>query len=347
MILVAQWHITEECNWRCTHCYHDSYLDKWPSLDKLKEIFIEFLCIKNNFFWILSWKRLNIAWWEPFVRPDFIELLEFINSTLEWVWILDIWIMTNWSYMTQEIIDKLKSLKNINFFYQISIEWREKINDSIRWPWSFKKIVNAIKLAKLNDLKLSLSCTLHKENKNEVFKMLDFVKSNEVFLKVRRLVPMGQTKWEYNLMLEDKEWYEFTKRLNLVNLSIKKEWSKWKFILNWCSEITASDYDWEWCWINSQKALTIMHDLKVYSCRRLFIPIWDLNENSLNEIYNSEEYKKHINVYKDIEVCNKCSFKEICKWWAKCITYHRTWKLNLPDPQCYYAKLLKIKYKLN
>jgi len=99
MNLTFQWHITEQCNWRCTHCYHDEYLEKWPSLQKLKDIFCEIWGINNNLFWEIKYKNINIAWWEPLIRKDFILLLEYINSKVDY---LHIWIMTNWSLIDDQ-----------------------------------------------------------------------------------------------------------------------------------------------------------------------------------------------------------------------------------------------------
>jgi len=62
MNLIIQWHITEHCNWRCKHCYHDDYLDEWPDLKTLKGIFDQITSIEKNFFWPINNKYINFAW---------------------------------------------------------------------------------------------------------------------------------------------------------------------------------------------------------------------------------------------------------------------------------------------
>jgi len=329
---IIQWHITEECNWRCKHCYHDNYLDKGPSLNKLKDIFNDIIEI-----WICE--RINFAWWEPFLRKDFLDFLDYIDNKL-WLYNkkLKIWILTNGSFIDEKLLINLKKINNINFFFQISIEWTKEINDSIRWIWAFDTILKAMLLLEKFNFYVDFSFTVSKMNEKYLFWLIPFVKKFDMKIKVRRLVPMWQA--DSTFLFTALEWYNFSKRVKKINFKYFY-WKKIGFFLNWCSEITSFDYKWFWCWINQKVILTIMHDLDVYSCRRLPIVLWNLNDNNILEIYNWEEYNKQSESYKEIEICKSCQYYNSCKWWAKCITYAVNNTLYKEDPQCYIAKKLK------
>ncbi len=340
-MLSIQWHITEQCNWRCTHCYHDDYLDKWPSLEKLKEIFHQIMWIKSNFYTNINNRQINIAWWEPFLRPDFMELLEYINANVSEK--ITIWILTNGSFFTDDLMQSLVKLENIFFKIQISIEGPKKVNDNIRWVWSYDKIINAIELCKKYGFMIHLSFTLTKLNKNHVFELLPIIKKYSVTVRVRRLVPMWQTKQEFELMLDTIEWYKFSIKVFNTNQILEKQWYKSRIWLRWCSELTGYKYDWFWCAVNLHNVVIILHNLDIYSCRRLPIVLWNLETDSLENIFKWDEYRKQIESSNKIEICKQCPKNNWCKWWAKCISYAKYNTLEKVDPQCYYAKLLKEK----
>ena len=80
LFLVLQWHVTERCNRRCTHCYQDA-----PSAEELK--FNDLLKILEQFTDLLDQfnaetklppvkGQINITGGEPFIREDFLNLLE-------------------------------------------------------------------------------------------------------------------------------------------------------------------------------------------------------------------------------------------------------------------------------
>lgn len=339
MKFVLQWHITEKCNFRCKHCYLKKYQDPGPDISKLIEIYNQFNEINSNFFWVnFTKKRINFVGWEPFLRDDFITLLEYINKNTKHK--LYIWILTNWSLLTQEKLNKLKNLKNLIINFQISLEWTKKINDEIRWKWSFEIIKKSILLCKKNQFNIHLSFTLNKLNINEVFNLLPFIESHNINLKIRRFVSMWNWKQNLkNLELSAKEFYEFTIKVFKTNLILKN----WKLDLSWCSEVTWYKYASDWCWVNHHRLLVINHNLDVYSCRRLEIKLWNLNKNNLSEIFFENKYKNIIESYKKIDICKKCSIFNKCLWWAKCITYAKYNKLNFADPWCYKAELLTQK----
>lgn len=336
MKFVLQWHITEECNFRCKHCYQDKYISKWSDFEKLKSIFFEYLDIKENTFWCLFTERyINFVWWEPFLRKDFLDLLSFINDKTPSE--INIWILTNWSLLNDIILEQIKKFQNLKVHFQISIEWNQNINDQIRWIWSYEKIIRAIKLCKNYWFDLHLSFTLTNLNKDELFTLIPLIEKYSLRIKVRRLVPIWFWNKISDFMLSAKDWYIFTIKIKKINLFL----TNWFIDISGCSEVTWFEYNWDWCAINLHRLLVINHDLDVFPCKRLEISLWNLNNITLKDAFLSQEYKKLLDIHSEINTCKKCKLYNICKWWAKCITYWVYNKLTSPDPQCYKASLIK------
>ncbi len=331
MILVIQWHITELCNWRCKHCYHDKYLEYWPSLEQLKDIYKQITTIQNSYFWKIDTFVINFIWWEPFIRNDFLDLLEYINNNTKY---LQIWILTNGSLLTKEILDKLKTFSNLNIWFQISIEWTQEVNDNIRWKGSFKKIFDSIKLIKDNDFYVELSLTLTNNNKKHIIALMPFLKKSDVLLKIRRLVAMGQSDNSKQLILDKKEMYALSKKLTILSNRYFKWVKNARISFDGCSEMLSYNYNWIWCWINDHRILIILENLDVMACRKLDVVLWNLKDKKLKDLYFDNKYIDLINSYKNIKECRDCSIYNKCKWWAKCITHSLTRDIYKPDPGC-------------
>lgn len=335
MKIVLQWHITEKCNFRCKHCYQNTYVDNGPSLKKMKEIFQEYIELKQNQFWdIFNQRYINFVGWEPFLRPDFIELLDYINQVTPYK--LNIGILTNGSLLNSEKLLSLKKFDNLDIHFQISIEWTQEINDKIRGGGTFKKILNAIDICSHHNFPIHLSFTLTKINENELLKLVPYIERYSLKIKIRRLVPMGMGSNISKYLLTPKEWYIFSIKVQKINIQL----INWYIDLTGCSEVTSHEYSGYGCAINYHRLIVINHDLEVYPCKRLEISLWNLWKISLKDAFFSQEYMKLLHIHDEIETCKKCSLFQKCKWWAKCITFAVEKTLTLPDPQCYKALLL-------
>lgn len=336
MKLVLQWHITDKCNFRCKHCYQDEYTQSWPKLDKLKEIFLQYLDIKMNIFWdTISQKNINFIWWEPLLRDDFKDLLSYINKVSPYS--LNIWILTNWTLLTNDFISHISKLKKLKIHFQFSLEWPQKINDSIRWEGSYKKVLNAITLCNNHNIKYHLSFTLTKLNYKEIYDLLPLVEKYWIKLKVRRFVPNWNWEQISKYILSAKQWYIFSINIFKINQKL----INWKIDLSWCSEVTWYAYSGNNCAINDHRLLVINTNLEVSACKRLEIPLWNLADNSLKELYLSKKYKDLVNSFKEIKKCKSCDLYLKCKWWAKCIAYSINKNLKAPDPQCLKQNFLE------
>ena len=91
-----QWHITDQCNLRCAHCYQDDY-----SRDELA--YADLLEILRQYQELLrAWRKrarnggprghITVTGGEPFVRRDFLDLLDVFHRCAGRDSICDEWI---------------------------------------------------------------------------------------------------------------------------------------------------------------------------------------------------------------------------------------------------------------
>ena len=163
-----QWHITERCNLRCSHCYQEEYNEKSElSLLDLYKIADQITMA------LKKWKmkgRIALTGGEPFLKGELFPLMEYLEQN-ENTW--RIGILTNGIIIDKKIVDKLKTFKKL-YYIQISLDGaKEKTNDFIRGKGSFKKAINSFRLLNDNGIKTRLMYTVHKKNIQDVSSLMD------------------------------------------------------------------------------------------------------------------------------------------------------------------------------
>ena len=86
------------------------------------------------------------------------------------------------------------------------------------------------------------------------------------------------------------------------------------------------------------RLLAILADGSVMPCRRLPITVGNVKKTDLLSIYrDSPELIKMRNTTIPGQ-CEQCEFSEHCRGGARCITYAKTGRYDLPDPDCVLLK---------
>lgn len=330
---LIQWHITENCNQRCLHCYQDDYSSEDLNIDILKKFFNEFLKLikylnqsENNY-----WLHINFTGGEPFVRNDFLELLEYCKNQYN---NLSFGILTNGALLDENAINVLNNLKVA--FVQLSLEGNKQIHDKIRGKNNYFIVKTAAKLLVKNKIKTYLSFTAHKNNYNafkDVAKTARKLKVNKLWAD--RFVPFGTGTDMKELVLTAKDNLKFMQIMN-------KEKQKLKFFSN--TEVSMNralhfqetgHYPYKCSAGNS--LITVLHNGDVLPCRRLPIKAGNLLTDSLINIYkNSKILTELRNSKQQITGCESCSYQEFCLGGAKCMAYALKKDYFSGDPGCKY-----------
>lgn len=150
--LVVLLYVTDRCNLRCRYCDGNWSARKIPDLatDEIIKIIDE--CIE------LGTIHFTIHGGEIFLRDDTKYLVDYIKGKGCYVNLV-----TNGLLLPKKI-DELRNIDSLC----ISLDGSEEANDANRGEGSYKKIMEAIKLAKKEGFKFNVQATITKYSKNEV-----------------------------------------------------------------------------------------------------------------------------------------------------------------------------------
>lgn len=338
-----QWHITDRCNSRCTHCYQENYTDASDMpLEELK-------VIGNNLFETLSkWKKkgdVSITGGEPLIRKDFFRFLEYLDSSEE---ISDLHVLSNGTLITDKIAERFKKLVKIQGV-QISLDGSSpKTHDSVRGSGAFGKAIGSIRRLTSHGIDVKVMFTLQRCNMKDVFSLIDLaIKEKVSGLTIERLVPMGAAQNAKDSLLlpeelrdifqyvSDRADLEYDKGNQLRILKYRPLWinidpSRAKTEANTVphKELGAA------CSIGLD-GICILPDATVLACRRLPIPIGDLKRDSLEKIWFTSDLLWQIRDKQNLKgKCNSCEYIPCCGG-CRAMAYACTGDYLAEDPQCW------------
>lgn len=360
-VFTFQWHITDLCNLKCTHCYtEDQLIRDLPTKEALQTV--------DNIAYAMEGLRVygsvGITGGEPFVRKDLFEILSrFKEKHLEG-YPFGINIMTNGTLLTQELLTKLLAYSPPVNWVQVSIDGAtEETNDTIRGQGNFERALNGIRRVKSETkLGVTASFTVHKANVQEVPKLIELCIELDVdAIQIRRLVPIGrgtqfsetllspeQTRhlitFLYRKEREFEEWAKNGKKApilienrGLFHLADPKE-----AVIRYSSPEEGKRRLGNRCAIGFS-TITILPDGTVLPCRVLPIPIGNiLKQDFIKDIWYGSELlwnfrtrDKHIK-----GKCQRCTFtkkyKDLCCGGSACVSWGYYGDYEMPDPQCWY-----------
>jgi radical SAM protein with 4Fe4S-binding SPASM domain len=325
-----QWHITNECNLRCKHCYHESYAKDDTEISKLIEVANK-LCSALD-----KWKKkgsLSITGGEPLIR---CEVLYKLLDHLETRNITSIDLLTNGTLLNDSIINRLKEYKKLRRF-QLSLEGLQETNDKIRGVNSYQNTLDVIDNLKKHGLVVSIMMTVGRHNKEEVIPLAEeLAKHNVDVFSIDRFIPEGQSDSLIGWILSPEEMKKtYTEAYEYFNASLKPRFLLYRTLFCLCnpndSHIGAV------CSVGNN-ALTIMPNGDVLPCRRLPLKLGNLFETSLYDIWYTSSLLWEIRDPRNLKgKCNKCDYIPICRG-CRAVAYFVNGDYLAEDPQCWKEK---------
>ena len=199
-----QWHITDECDQRCKHCYIFSEnackkLDAmtWEQMQKTLENCLEFCRAYGRL------PYFYITGGDPILHPDFWRLLERLHE----LWI-PFTILGNPFHLDDEVCRRLKALGCEK--YQLSLDGMEKTHDWFRKPGSFALTLEKIGCINRAGIRSVIMTTVSGTNIDEVPDIADaVVQAGANVFAFARYCPTSEEKdvgiepLRYRKLLED------------------------------------------------------------------------------------------------------------------------------------------------
>ena len=183
-----QWHITDSCDQRCTHCYIFSEgahrITSVSLVDALRVVqACEAMCERLHrrpYFYITGG--------DPILHPHFWEILGLLQERQ-----IPFTILGNPFHLTESVCERLKAAGCEK--YQLSIDGLRDTHDAIRKPGSFDATLAKIPLIRNAGIRSVIMTTVSGTNIDELPAIVDLVVDHQVDLfAFARYCPTSQEK---------------------------------------------------------------------------------------------------------------------------------------------------------
>lgn len=328
-----QWHLTERCNLRCKHCYQET-----PAKEMSREEYIHVLDQYDNLLNDVRAKlsdgrslsgMVTVTGGEPLASPYFYEIIHEIKSRGH-----KLGVLTNGTLINEETIQHF--LVDRPDYVQVSIDGDKEMHDNIRGEGNFDKAVRGLKLLVKNKIPCCISFTAHKQNYKSFYKVaLVGAKISVNYIWSDRLIPTGQGSDVE--MMSDEEYREFLK----IMMKAKIDLNGYIYVkMRRALQFLVSGEPIYRCQAG-RTLIVVMPDGTVYPCRRMPIPLGNLKERSLSDLYFNHDVMKALRDDAQCipEKCGGCRFKNRCGGGLKCLSYALTGKINAKDRHCWLNRV--------
>ena len=336
-----QWHITDECDQRCKHCYIFSG-DPCRKLDSMS-----WEQMQDTFYNCLDFCEVYgrmpyfyLTGGDPILHPDFWRLLDLFHKHD-----IPFTIMGNPFHLNDQVCLELKALGCQK--YQLSLDGLRETHDWFRKPGSFDCTLEKIGCINRAGIRSVIMTTVSKTNRMEVPGIIDeVVKAGANVFAFSRYVPSGgeldtsMTPQEYRNLLEicDKKFKEyeaegcdtyFNKKDHLWTL-YEYETGEFKIPAYACNGMIYGGCNCGNC------HLTILPTGDVYACRRVADSrIGNVFEDRLADVWvtSAEAYRN----YDEFSKCSRCRLKQFCRG-CPAVAKGYTGDFYGDDPQCWASE---------
>ena len=331
-----QWHILDDCDQRCKHCYIFSEENnkelitmKAEEMDIILENCLK-MCEKTN-----RTPYFSITGGDPILHPNFWDLLEKLNEKK-----LHYSILGNPFHLTADVCKQLKKLGCRQ--YQLSLDGLKETHDYFRKPGSFDITLEKIKVLQDAGVRASIMTTVSKTNMAEITEIIDtVVKHNAGLFSFARYCPTSPEKTsqlspqEYKQLLSEI-WEKYKEYENSKTSFILKDhlWTLFLYEkgLFKIPQNLKKDVIYDGCNCGNSH-LTILPNGDVFACRRMNSKVGNALTEDIFDIFtssNMNEYRK----FEEFEKCSKCELLRFCRG-CPAVSYGYTHNMYSPDPQCW------------
>jgi radical SAM/SPASM domain protein of ACGX system len=334
-----QWHITDECDQRCKHCY----------------IFSEDNCKKTD---AMSWEQMQsvvdncsemcqkydrlpyfyITGGDPILHPNFWNLLALLKEKE-----IPFSILGNPFHLNDEVCKRLKSYGCEK--YQMSLDGMKATHDWFRKNGSFETTLSKIPCIKNAGIRSVIMTTVSGTNIDEIPDIIDTVVKNEVdVFAFARYCPTsdekdtGMTPEEYRTLLDTchKKFEEYEQ--NGCNTYFNRKdhlWTLYEYEkgLFKIPENLEEDMIYGGCNCGNCH-LTILPNGDLYACRRVQnSKVANVFESKISDVWICDKMEKYRD-FKRFKKCSKCELLRFCRG-CPAVANSTTGDFYGADPQCW------------
>ena len=334
-----QWHITDECDQRCKHCYiFAENTSKCP--DRMTKKQMEAV-IKNCRDFCETFGRqpyFYLTGGDPILYPEFWTLMEMFKAEQ-----IPFTIMGNPFHLTDEVCQRLHDYGCLR--YQLSIDGIEETHDWFRKPGSYKTTLEKVAVLNKAGIRSIIMTTVSGKNIEEVPAIIDAVVAAgaKVYAFARYCPTSGEKEnsispQRYRKLLEDCDKifrnYEAAGCETYFN---RKDhlWTLYDYEMGRFQIPEDAEPDMIYGGCNCGNGhLTILPTGDVYACRRVQNSrVGNVFDKRLADLWTNE-----FEAYRDydkFQKCSKCELKAWCRGCPAVASSTSNGDFYAADPQCW------------
>ena len=311
------WEVTYTCNLSCIHCLSDSGNRRVTELstDQCRSVIDELSAMKVF--------QLNIGGGEPFMRPDFLDLMDYAHDKG-----IVTCISTNGTLIDRDIA---KRLHHPLVYIQVSLDGATpESNDPIRGQGSFRNVLRALEYLREWDIEVSINTVLTRLSFSELDLMTKLAADFGAKLRVSRFRPSGRGKESWSKlnvsaeqMLAFSDWLRRHLAVSTGDsfFSVSTE-ERRSLGLNMCGACKLT------CCISPEGGVYPCAFLQEEDFRAGTVP-----DASFGKIWrDSPVFHSFRNL--EIKSCESCHRFDLCHGGCPAIAYHTQRKMGIADPGC-------------
>jgi len=324
-----QWHITERCNWSCTHCYQNDDPSKELPIEKLTDVFH----IMEDA--VRKWGKrgsVSLTGGEPLLRKEELYRLMALLDESDCFAYYDI--LSNGSLVSESEAEKLATHPKLRRV-QVSLEGvRAETNDEIRGSGSYRSVLNAIENLRKKNVDVSVMMTITRANMDEIPALVETLGQKGVqALALERFIPEGHGMNMKDAMLSADELRDLYG--NIYKIATNGSPIRILLYRPLFTLVNRDDPTVGALCSAGNNALTIMPDGTVYPCRRLPIPLGNILEDGLYKIWYDSDVLWTLREPKNLKgKCRDCELLAQCRG-CRAMAYFVTGDYMAEDPQCW------------
>jgi len=328
-----QWHITEQCNRRCQHCYHSTYDSAGELTDgQLLDIAGR---IESA---LVEWGRkgaVSLTGGEPWLRGDAVLQILDRFGTSDIVDRVDL--LTNGVLLDDRACEEL-ARRPLLRRVQVSVEGASAAaHDAIRGAGSFEETEAAVRRLKRHGITVAVMMTISRHNASEIIETMERMAEWGVdVFSTDRFIPEGQGEGHQEWLLSAEELRETFQQVHDWGIAHSKP-RVLMYRPLFCLIDADSPHVGAMCSVGAN-ALTILHDGTVYPCRRLPMVLGNVLSDSLHDIWYSSPILWQARQPSNLQGrCGTCEHVPICRGCrAMAMAVQGDWQGE--DPQCWKSE---------
>lgn len=335
--MLIQWHITERCNLRCSHCYQESTPPDDPSLSML-------LAVLERISAFAAFLRagapgpvpvhITLTGGEPYLHPDFARLLAHVAD-----WCRrdhgSFAILSNGSLLDAAAADALRPLRPA--FVQISLEGAETTHDQIRGAGAFQAATRTLRILRSRRIPAYVSFTAHCGNVAEFPAVAAISRDLGVArLWADRMVPLGRGAAGSDRLLSPVETRAFFETMRVERA--RRSWAKTEIAMHRALQFLAAGGE-PYCCSAGDTLLTILPHGDLCPCRRMPLHVGNVLNHPIAELYLESPVLRGLRDRTHTpEACAPCFYSNLCRGGLRCLANAVHGTPFAADPGCWLAR---------